>query len=171
MTDAFKFNTIPKMPIRIQTNQFNLQRQLMNITAIPFVEKVGITRHSSGLLELPFNSGLHNHLQTIHASAQFALAETASGDFLQTQFPQLVGKVVPVLRDAQVKFKKPAIKTIRAATSVSNDTLQAFNDRFSQKDRASIVIDVEIKDADDTVTCVASFNWFIQRIDDTRISD
>ena len=78
----------------------------MDVTKIPFVEKVGIVQKSDGRLELPFNESVHNHLHTIHASAQFVLAETASGEILQTLFPELVGKVVPVLRDSKIKFKK-----------------------------------------------------------------
>jgi acyl-coenzyme A thioesterase PaaI-like protein len=84
----------------------------MDVTKIPFVEKVGIIRATEGELELPFTETIQNHLQTIHASAQFALAETASGEILATSFPELVGKVIPVLKDSQMKFKKPANTTI-----------------------------------------------------------
>ena len=78
----------------------------MDVVQIPFVKKVGITQAVNGKLELAFSDDTHNHLATMHASAQFTLAETASGEFLQTLFPELVGKVIPVLRDATVKFKK-----------------------------------------------------------------
>ncbi|MCK4671138.1 MAG: DUF4442 domain-containing protein [Candidatus Aegiribacteria sp.] len=43
---------------------------------------------------------MQNHLQTIHASAQFTLAETASGEMLRIELPELVGKVVPIFRDS-----------------------------------------------------------------------
>ena len=79
----------------------------MNVVKIPFVKKTGIIKTENNELILPFTTDTHNHLKTMHASAQFTLAETASGDFLQTSFPELVGKVIPVLREAKVKFKKP----------------------------------------------------------------
>ena len=94
----------------------------MNVTEIPFVKKVGITQSLNGELELPFTDETHNHLETMHASAQFTLAETASGEYLQTLFPDLVGKVIPVLRDASIKFKKPAVKTIIAYPSISDES-------------------------------------------------
>ncbi len=72
----------------------------MDVTKTPFVEKVGVIKATNGKLELPFTESTHNHLQTIHASAQFALAETASSEILATSFPELVGKVIPVLRDS-----------------------------------------------------------------------
>ena len=35
---------------------------------------------------------------------------------------------------------------------------------FQKKGRASISVDVEIKDIENTVTCVGKFNWFVQSI-------
>ena len=137
----------------------------MNVIEIPFVKKVGIAQSSNGNLEPPFSNDTHNHLATMHASAQFTLAETASGEFLQTLFPELVGKVISVLRDATVKFKKPAVKKIIAYPSISDEVRIKFNEQFSKKGRASICVDIDIKDIEGTVTCVASYNWFVQKID------
>ncbi len=137
----------------------------MNVTEIPFVKKVGIARSKKGELELPFNVDTHNHLQTMHASAQFTLAETASGELLQTLFPELVDKVIPVLRDAKVKFKKPAVKNILAYPSISDESQIKFNEQIDKKGRASISVNVDIKDIEGTVTCVATYNWFVQKIE------
>lgn len=139
----------------------------MDVTEIPFVKKVGINHSANdeGKLELPFNKDTHNHLATIHASAQFTLAETASGEYLQTLFPELVGKVIPVLRDATVKFKKPAVKTILAYPSVADEAVEKFSAQLNQKGRAIISVAVDIKDIENTVTCVASYNWFVQKLE------
>ena len=136
----------------------------MDVTKIPFVEKVGVIRSSKGILELPFNDTIRNHLHTIHAGAQFALAETASGEILQTIFPELVGKVVPVLRDSQIKYKKPATKTISAHPAVSDKAVSKFREQFKKKGRSSISVNVEIKDSENVVTCVCIFKWFVQSI-------
>lgn len=135
----------------------------MNAIEIPFVKKVGITKNNN-YLELAFTSDTQNHLETMHASAQFTLAETASGEFLQTLFPELAGKVIPVLRDASVKFKKPAIKKIIAYPSITNEAKEKFNTQFLNKGRASIAVDVDIKDSEGTITCTTSYNWFVQKI-------
>jgi acyl-coenzyme A thioesterase PaaI-like protein len=137
----------------------------MDVTEIPFVERVGITRSTKGLLELPFNETIQNHLQTIHASAQFALAETASGEILQTVFPKLVGRVVPVLRESQIMFKKPATKTISAKPTVSDEAVSKFKGQFKRKGRSSISVNVEIRDSENVVTCVGVFRWFVQGIE------
>jgi len=104
-------------------------------------------------------------LQTIHASAQFALAETASGYILQTIFPELEGKVVPVLRGSEIKFKKPATKTISAYPTITDQAISKFREQFERKGRSSISVDVKIIDCDNTVTCLCTFNWFIQSIE------
>jgi acyl-coenzyme A thioesterase PaaI-like protein len=137
----------------------------MDVTEIPFVEKVGLIRSANGVLELPFNKTNQNHLQTIHASAQFALAETASGEILQKSFPDLVGKVVPVLRESQIKFKKPASKKIVAYPSVSAEVLSKFDEQISKKGRALISVDVQVKDVEGQVTCTGTFKWFVQKIE------
>jgi len=137
----------------------------MNVVEIPFVKKVGITKNKNNNLELAFTPDSYNHLETMHASAQFTLAETASGECLQIFFPELVGKVIPVLRDATVKFRKPAVKTIIALPSISEEAIEKFNAQFSKKGRASICVNVDIKDTEDTLTCTASYNWFVQKIE------
>ena len=137
----------------------------MNVLEIPFVDKVGIQRNADGELELPFDTGVQNHLETIHASAQFALAETASGEILQKSFPGLAGKVIPVLRESQIKFKKPAKKKIVAYPSVSTESLSKFEEQISKKGRAIISVDVQVKDVEGQVTCTGTFKWFVQQIE------
>ena len=64
-------------------------------TDIPFVNHIGI-KDENNELSLEFKENVLNHIKTIHASAQFTLAETQSGLHLQKLFPELEGKVIPV---------------------------------------------------------------------------
>jgi acyl-coenzyme A thioesterase PaaI-like protein len=140
----------------------------MDVTQIPFVEKVGIVRTEQGILKLPFSASTKNHLDGIHASAQFTLAETASGEALQLLFPELVGKVVPVLRESQVKFKRAASTAISAFPTVSEDAISKFRERFERKRRSSIAVAVEMRDSDGAVTSVGTFEWFVQAIEHSK---
>ena len=63
-----------------------------------------------------------------------------------------------------MKFKKPAIKNISAYPSMSDEAREKFSIQFAKKGRASLSVDVEIKDIEGTVTSVASYNWFVQKI-------
>lgn len=60
----------------------------MHISQIPFVKHVGIEKEEEGGLKLEPADKVQNHMQTVHASAQFTLAETQSGFTLQKCFPE-----------------------------------------------------------------------------------
>jgi len=135
----------------------------MKVTEIPFVKLVGIEQNDNNL-SLNFNDNVLNHIKTIHASAQFTLAETQSGIFLQELFPDLQNQVIPVLRDSQIKFKKPAFEKVTAYANTSDDIIVKFKEQFQKKGRATIQVDVEIKDINNILTSQATFNWFIQKI-------
>jgi acyl-coenzyme A thioesterase PaaI-like protein len=136
----------------------------VEITQIPFVVKVGIVKNHQGLLELNVDESVQNHLQTIHASALFTLAESASGEALQRHFPELVDKVVPVVRESQVKFKKPATSRVTAYPELAEAIVAKFREQFSRKGRSSIEVEVEVKDTEGNLVCAGTFNWYVQAI-------
>jgi len=133
----------------------------LSALTIPFVNHLGLDIKQQPLSFKP-KEHLTNHLNTFHAGAQFTLAETQSGIFLLEQFPELEGKVGAVLRNANVDYKRPAIKTITAFAQVSKESLEKFQEQFEKKNRAMIAIDVLIKDSDEVITCKASFTWYVQ---------
>jgi len=136
----------------------------VKITDIPFIKKVGVEKSQEGKLGLSFDKSVQNHLQTIHASALFTLAEAASGEALQIAFPELVGKVAPMVRDSQIKFRKPALKAVSATSSIEDESVQKFNLQFEKKGRALITVSVEVKDSDGVLVCSGVFNWFVQSV-------
>ena len=83
----------------------------MDVTKIPFNKFLGIEKcdgSGEALLVLPESEHFTNHLHTVHASAQFALGEAASGEYLLQRFEHIVENetIVPVVRKSDVKFKK-----------------------------------------------------------------
>jgi len=135
----------------------------MKATDIAFVKLVGIKQDEKDV-SLEYKDDVLNHIESIHASAQFTLAETQSGLHLQKLFPELEGKVIPVLRDANVKYRKPALKKIVAFASVDEENLTKFKEHFSKKGRGLIEISVDVKDIDCVCTSSAVFSWFVQKI-------
>ena len=135
----------------------------MKATDIPFVKHIGIAEQNNEVT-LDFNENILNHIKTIHASAQFTLAETQSGLHLQKLFPKLEGKVIPVLRDAQIKYKKPAQEKILAIASSDEEAVEKFKSQFDKKGRGSLQVNVEVKDINDVLTCQATFTWFVQAL-------
>jgi acyl-coenzyme A thioesterase PaaI-like protein len=136
----------------------------INISEIPFVKHTGIVQEDA-MLVLDPHPFLENHLGTIHASAQFTLAETSSGDLLQQVFQEFAGAVIPVLRKSQIKFRKPATTRITAYPVVEQREREKFREQFTKKGRAVIPVTVELRDEECNVTATATFEWFIQRIE------
>lgn len=136
----------------------------MEITEVPFAKTIGLKKTKSGELGLCFDESLHNHLQTVAASAQYSLAELASGDHLQKLFPELISKVLPVLRDSRLKFKQPAQSKVSAYPAVSEKAVAKFIEQFEKKGWALITIDVAVQDAEGIVTSFGSFRWYVRAI-------
>ena len=128
---------------------------------IPFVKHVGVEKDSE--LKLNVKEELTNHIQTIHASAQFTLAETASGACLMEEFPQYEGKVIPMLRSSTVKYKSPATSTLRAKASLSEEVKEKFLRQFERRGQGVIAVDVELFDEASLVTMEGEFVWFVAR--------
>ncbi len=135
----------------------------MEVIEIPFVKYIGIEQNGSQL-SLASSLKVENHIGTIHASAQFALAETQSGLFLQENFIDIEGEVLPLLRSSSVKYKSPAITQLRAIVSMRDEVKSKFKEKFLNRGRATISVEVELLDSDDVVTMVGTFVWFIQRL-------
>ena len=137
----------------------------MDVTHIPFAKHVGIEYKDESTLKLEPTEAVQNHIQSIHASAQFTLAETQTGLHLQLAFPELVGKVVGLLRGANVKYKNPAKTSIYAVASIEEDRKEKFLTKIERKGRAGIVVQVEVLDEEDVLTMQGEFSWFIQKVD------
>ena len=135
----------------------------MQADSIEFVKLVGI-KQSGDSVSLAYKKDVQNHIESIHASAQFTLAETQSGLHLQTLFPELKGLVVPLLRESSMKYKKPALKDIQAFASVKEEERMKFLEQLSKRSRASIEVFVEVKDSDGVCTAQGTFGWFISKI-------
>jgi acyl-coenzyme A thioesterase PaaI-like protein len=119
-------------------------------------------KEDEGKLSLALKKSVCNHVETIHAAAQFTLAETESGMRLQSLFPELEQKVIPLLREAQIKYKKPATQKIIAYSFVEEADVEKFKQQFAKKGRALLQIRVEIRDIEDVLTCEARYTWYVQ---------
>ena len=135
----------------------------MKVTEIPFVKHIGIEQEGSQLA-LASSYEVENHIGTIHASAQFTLAETQSGLFLQEEFSDIEGEVLPLLRSSTVKYKSPATTTLKAIATVSDGLKSKFKEQFLKRGRATITVEVQLLDSHEVVTMLGEFVWFVQRL-------
>jgi len=136
----------------------------MDVTQIPFAKHIGIEYKGKSTLKLDPKEVVKNHIQSIHASAQFALAETQSGLFLQETFPKLVGKVVGLLHASTVKYKNPATSSIYAVAKLEDREKEKFLSQLERKGRAGISITVVLQNKNRMIIMEGSFDWFIQSL-------
>jgi acyl-coenzyme A thioesterase PaaI-like protein len=127
---------------------------------IPFANTIGI---QEGILEN--HHDVQNHLGSIHAGAQFTFAENASGEYLSSKFPAFKDRVIPLLRESSIKYKKQAIGRIRSEVMVEQRELERFEKIFNMKNRATISLNVKLFDEVDEIVCVGNFKWFVVRSD------
>lgn len=116
------------------------------------------------LLELPFGPSMCNHLGTVHAAAQFSLAEAASAECLQRHFAGAVGKVFAVVRSAEVKYRRPATGDLLAYGSPDDATQRNLIADLRDRGRTIAVILVDLKDRNGTLTFHGKFEWFISLV-------
>jgi acyl-coenzyme A thioesterase PaaI-like protein len=136
-------------------------------TDLPLNQLLGIVPAPAGaahLLEMPFTPQLHNHLGTMHAAAQFALAEAAGAECLQREFSAAVGPVFAVVRGVEVKYRRPATGDLLAHGTPDQGTRANLVSDLAGRGRSSAVILVDLKDRAGTLTLHAKFDWFISRV-------
>ena len=138
----------------------------MHVTDLPLNKALGMQlapASSPHKIEMP-ESPLHlNHVGTIHASAQFALAEAASGEFLLAQLGEAQAEVFAVLRTAEVKFRKPANGALRAIPRFTRGDNSVLPE-LAARGRVIASISVEVSDAQGVMTMSGEYSWYIQRI-------
>ena len=153
----------------------------MHVTDLAINRAMGmqLAPHGSDhIVTLPASALLLNHVGSVHASVQFALAEAASGELLLQHLGAAQvsagdspwrDQVVAVLRTSSVKFRKPAHGggELRAAArflDTDPETLSAeLESGGGGRGRALVAVLVEVTDTQGVVTMTGQFDWFLQR--------
>jgi acyl-coenzyme A thioesterase PaaI-like protein len=121
-------------------------------------------RASETALLLPADPKYLNHLGTVHASAQFSLAEAASGQWLLDRFGAAAAEYAAVVRRADLKFRRPATGELTAQASAPPEEAERFLETLTRRGRATMEVRVEVLAADGSATLESVFEWFAQRI-------
>ena len=132
-----------------------------SVAELPFNRLIGLEQaEPPHVLRLPVGEQYLNHLGTVHASAQLALAEASSGEFLMRTLGSPAG-LVPVVRRLEARFRKPARGAITSTVTTPAETLTQFQAELAAKGRAFISVAVEVHDETGAHSLSASVEWFI----------
>lgn len=134
-----------------------------SVTELPFNKFIGLeAAGEDGLLRLPAGEQYLNHLGTVHASALLSLAEACSGEFLLRHL-NVAEPIIPVVRNLEAKFRKPAHGSVVASVSTPLERLEQTRQEISSKGRALVTIEVQLHDASNTNVLSAKVDWFIAK--------
>ena len=138
----------------------------MHVTDLAINKTLGLQLAPPGkgyILEMPESPLLLNHVGTVHASVQFALAEASSGEFLLRYLGDLQSQVFAVLRASDVKFRKPAHGTLCASARFADGIADSLSTELASRGRALASVLVEVADAQGVVTMTGQYDWFLLR--------
>lgn len=138
---------------------------MQSVTELPFNQFIGLqtVTEPPHVLRLPAGGHFLNHLGTVHASAQIALAEASGGEFLLRHLGSMNG-IVPVVRRLEAKFRKPANGAITSTVTTPPESLDQLRADLAAKGRALTSIAVEVHDESGAHTLTATVEWFITTI-------
>lgn len=135
----------------------------MKILEIPYHQFLGLMQAENDefIFRADAKPEYHNHLGNVHACVQLSLAEASSGEFLLHQLFDLKDKLVPVIRNTEAKYHKPANGTIFSKAQFFTLSKKEVEEELTTKKRSLVKIKTEVFDEQNVKTLTAIFEWFI----------
>jgi len=136
----------------------------MDVLQLPFNNFIGLKKSNKSefLLMLEYRPEYRNHLNTVHASALFALAEASSGLFLLSEFSELTD-IVPVVRKVETKYRKPATGSVFSKAKFQELGKNEILNMLNQKGRVLLTVEVSLFDEASVQLMQSVFEWFIAK--------
>lgn len=138
----------------------------MNIDDVPFNRLIGLQREPAGGafgVSLPAGAQYHNHLGIVHAAAQLAVAEAASGEWMLRNFGGRAGEFVAVVRRMETTFKRPARGKIFGRATVGEAARAQLAAELGTKRALSFTVRVDVFDEGGAHSLSGRVEWFITR--------
>lgn len=129
---------------------------------IPITHFLGLARNDNDEMYLPFSQNITNHLNTIHAGAQYTFAEISSGACMERTFPEYTDKVYAILRKSDVKYKNSGTKDLFAKTTIENAIVEKARSDLTTRGIALVPVNVKVHDAEQLITFEGTFTWFVK---------
>jgi Putative thioesterase (yiiD_Cterm) len=140
----------------------------MDITTLPFNQIMGIKKTKNGspyLLELNPVEAHMNHLGTVHAVSQLALAEASSAEYLLRSFKDDSQHADAVVRTVQAKFRRPLKGRGSSRARIADGALRKLSENLAAKGMGIVDVNVDIVDDQEAIAMFAKIRWFIRRRD------
>jgi thioesterase domain-containing protein len=97
--------------------------------------------------------GNTNHVGTVYAGVLFTVAEILGGAMAMASFDP--ARYYPIVKDLQIKFRRPAATAVRATTTLGEDAIAKAAADAERDGKADFVLDAELTDAAGTVVATS----------------
>jgi acyl-coenzyme A thioesterase PaaI-like protein len=134
--------------------------------AIPYNRHLGLdvaeVADGRGVIRLPDDARLHNHVGSQHAGALFSAGEAASGAAFVGAFAQRMGEITPLARRAEISYLKLARGPI-TATGTLGEEKGSLLDRLDRDGKVEFAVEVEMTDAEGQTVASMTVHWHVRK--------
>ena len=134
--------------------------------AIPYNRYLGLVlsevADGQGVVILPQEEHLLNHVGSQHAGALFSVGEAASGAAFVGGFAERLGGVTPLARTAEIEYLKLANGPILATGTLGADKEELFS-QLDANGKVEFPVKVELTDEHGQTVARMTVNWHVRR--------
>jgi acyl-CoA thioesterase FadM len=80
-------------------------------------------------------------------------------------FPEFDSGLIPVVRQVEVKYKKPARGQVNSTASLIDTSIEEIKEQLTTRKRASLKLKIDLYDSNNTHVFTSKFEWFVTIID------
>jgi acyl-coenzyme A thioesterase PaaI-like protein len=115
-----------------------------------------------GVITLPDDERLHNHVASQHAGALFSAGEAASGAAFMGAFVEHLGNITPLARSADISYLKLAKGPITATGTLQGEKAQLLS-ALDADGKVEFPVKVELADAEGKTVAEMTVNWHVRK--------
>jgi acyl-coenzyme A thioesterase PaaI-like protein len=134
--------------------------------AIPYNRHIGLqvaeVGEGRGVITLPEDDRLHNHVGSQHAGALFSAGEAASGAAFVGAFAEHMGNITPLARSADISYLKLAKGPI-TATGTLQGTTEELLSALEADGKVEFPVKVDLADANGNTVAEMTVNWHVRK--------
>jgi acyl-coenzyme A thioesterase PaaI-like protein len=134
--------------------------------AIPYNRHLGLAvtevADGRGVVRLPEEDNLKNHVGSQHAGALFSAGEAASGAAFVGAFAERMGDITPLARSAEISYRKLARGPI-TATGTLGEAKAALLERLDADGKVEFPVEVDLADGEGNTVAAMTVHWHVRR--------
>lgn len=98
-----------------------------------------------------------NHVNIMYAGSLFSLGEMTGGVIFFTAFDYMHYHLIS--KEVNIRFRRPAVTDVTVTAEISKEAIKNITEEMTEKGKADIVIDLELKDAKHEVVALVQGVW------------